>query len=580
MKNYLLQKIKSDLACELNKLLNQELVKPDDFVYPPTHNLGDLSLACFNLARELKESPHELAQKLLEKLSSCSLLKKKKALIASFKIAGPYLNFVLNKKNLTENIFQTIQKEKEKYGQNFSGKKARVMIEHSQFNTHKECHVGHLRNLCYGDSIYRLLKTNGYTAIPFCYINDFGIHVAKTIWAYSLFYKNSAKAQAVKNKGELLGQIYARAGKEIEKDKTAKETIAFIMKKIEMRQGLEYEIWEQTRQWSLDEFQKIFQELKVEFKDTWYENEFFDEGMKKVQEMLDKNILTRSQGAVIADLEKYKLGVLVFLRSNGSALYPVADIPLSLKKFKKYKLDQSIVVVDIRQGLYFEQLSQILKLLGQEEKITHLGYEFVKLPSGMMASRTGNIISYQQLKRAVMKAARAEILARHKNWGKEKVEKTAWMLTVSALKFEMLKVSPNQIITFDIKNALKFQGFTAAYLQYTAARLQSILRQSENSEEILEVNYALLNNSKETELILKLAKYPEKVLEAGKNYDPSEIARYIFELCQMINDYYHAVPILKSEVNLKLARLALIQNCVQIIKNGLNILGIEMVDKM
>ncbi|MCK5319911.1 arginine--tRNA ligase, partial [Candidatus Parcubacteria bacterium] len=435
--------------------------------------------------------------------------------------------------------------------------------------------------------------------IPVSYVNDFGIHIAKTVWGLIKFYldkkqsddiyKDLKKFSKYENKGALLGEIYVRANKKIEENKTAKQLVEVIMKKIESRTGKEYELWKITREWSIEQFAKIYKELGVEFEKIYYESEFIYQGQKLVKELLQKNILKKSQGAVIADLEKYDLGVLVVLRSDGTATYPVADIPLAMQKFKEYNPDASIYVVDKRQALYFKQLFHILKSIGYKKPMIHLGYDVVKLPTGMMSSRLGNTITYEDLKEQLFVKAKQETSKRHPDWSKEKINFIVNALVLGVIKFEMLKIGQEQPIVFDIDKALSFNGFTSAYLQYAYARIKSIVGKSKvksNQPEAdrqagkFKINFDELSEEKEHKLILKLAKYPSAVDQAGKDFNPSEIARYLFELAQDMNDYYHEVPILKADEKIRDARLALILSVSQVIKNGLDLLGIGVVEEM
>lgn len=583
-----LNKIKKTIVQEINGIIGADIVEEGNLVYPPNAEMGDLSLPCFVLAKHLGKNPAEVAEFLVAKIKSEGFIKGVSAL-------GPYFNLKLNKVSLANSVISEINEEKTQYGKNNSGEKQKIVIEFSNVNTHKEYHAGHLRNLCYGDAITRVMAINGYESMPVSYVNDFGIHVAKTLWALIAYYlddKLSAnidedlkKIPEKENKGAFLGEVYVRASQELKENKIAKSLVEVIMKKIESRNGPEYELWQKTREWSIEQFAKIYQELGVNFIKTYYESEFIDKGRELALELLEKGILRKSEGAVIADLEEYGLGVLVVLRTDGTATYPVADIPLAMAKFKELDPDASIYVVDIRQALYFKQLFQILKLMDYKKPMIHLGYDVVKLPTGMMSSRSGNVITYEDLKEKLFKKARAETIARHPEWPEEKIESIVGALVKGTIKFEMLKVSQEQPITFDMEKALSFNGFTVAYLQYTFARMQSIIRKDLNSaklkvesEKIIDLNK--LTEDKEHGLILKLAKYPEAVKLAGKNFDPSEIARYLFELAQELNDYYHAVPILKADADVCAARLALIVSACQIITNGLGLLGIEVVEEM
>ncbi|MDO9399212.1 MAG: arginine--tRNA ligase [bacterium] len=565
----ILQKIKQNIAEAINKAIKKDVVKADDLVYPPNPDFGDLSLPCFELAKNFKKTSVEMVEFLTSKIKLDNVILTTKAI-------GPYLNFILDKSKLTTEVIEEILSKKQSYGLNKSGNKERVMIEFSNANTHKEYHVGHLRNIFYGDSVAKILSANDYEVIPVSYINDFGIHTAKTIWAYKTFYKE----EEAEDKGYFLGKVYARACKELEKNKEAKAEVGLIMKNIESRQGDDYQLWKKTRQWSIDGFDKIYQELKIKFDKIFYESEFINEGLDMVSNFYQKFFLVKSEGAIIANLEKFNLGVLLFLRSDSTALYPVADIPLAIEKFKKYKINKSIYVVDARQSLYLKQLFKVLELLGFKQEMKHLSYEFVKLPDGTMSSRTGNVITYEDLHTQALEKAISEIKKRHIDWSEEKINQVAEKIVIGALKFEMTKISADKVIVFDIEQALRFDGFTSAYLQYTVARINSINKKAQKQKSAKTIDFNNLGESKERQLIMKLAKYPEIVEVAGKNYDPAEIAKYLFELAQEFNDYYHSVQILKAEEEIMEARLALITAIRQVIINGLELLGIEVVEEM
>jgi len=565
---YFLDKTKKEIVKLINQILGKELVQVSFLTYPQQVEHGDLCLPCFMLAKELVKSPADIAQEIVAKI-------KKNKTVSGASAIGPYVNFFLDKKSLAEKVLSEIGKKQKKFGKNKIGKNKRVMIEYSNVNTHKEYHVGHLRNLCYGDSVNRILAVNGYKVIPVSYINDFGIHVAKTLWAYLEYYKNEKLPE---NKGLFLGQVYVRASQELEHNALAKGLVNFMMQKIEARKGSDYKLWKTTRKWSIEHFSHIYQELDIRFDKVFYESEYIDRGREMIPELIKKGILKESQGAVIADFESEGNGVLVVLRSDGTATYPVADIPLAQMKFEKFKLDSSIYVVDNRQKLYFKQLFSILKKMGFKQKMVHLEYDFVKLPSGMMSSRSGNVITYEVLKKMLLDYAASEIKKRHSDWGDEKIKPVAEVIVVGAIKFEMLKISFDQVITFDIEKALDFTGYTCAYLQYTYARIKSILRNSGSLN--FEVKDIKFENNKEAQLILKLAKYPEVIVLAGEKYNPVEISKYLFELAQLFNDYYHSVNILKSEKEIKKSRLALIEKVSLVLQNGLDLLGIKTVEEM
>ncbi len=544
------------------------------FSYPPQSNLGDLSLSCFALAKIRHQSPEKIAQELLVKIKDNLELKK---YFSTIKTVGPYLNFFISSEYLATRLIKTIQREKNDYGTSPTGQNQRVMIEYSNGNTHKEYHVGHLRNISYGDAISHLLTASGYQVLPVSYINDFGIHVAKTIWNWQ---RHPIYNERPEPKGYLLGRCYAQASQLLKDNPSGKLEVTALMKEIESRQGKNYQFWQASRQWSIDYFNAIYQELNIKFAHIFYESEVVNEGLKIVKNLLAQGILKKSQGAIIADLEQYDLGVLPVIRTDGTALYVVADLALASEKFQKYNLEQSIYIVDVRQSLYFKQLFKILELMGYHKKLLHLTYDFVTLPSGMMSSRSGNIITYQELKDKISAQLLLETKQRHAGWNPAKITKVVNNLTLATIKFEMLKVNAHKIITFDITESTKFDGYTACYIQYTYARWRSVLRKSVWTDLLIKTDYQKLTAKQEKLLLLKMAKYPEIISEAAQKYNPSALTKYLFELAQLSNDYYHEVNILKSSPVIKKVRLILVRTITQVLVNGLDILGIKVLEKM
>ncbi len=565
---------------DIKKTILTELsLKDGDFSYPPDSKLGDLSLACFTLAKEASNNPAQVALDLQKKaLESKALLD----IFLEVKAVGPYLNFFFKNEKIIPEVLREIRLKAKNFGYSSNENPKSIMIEYSNGNTHKEYHVGHLRNISYGESIKNILKASGCKVIPVSYINDFGIHTAKTIWNWKA---NPVYEERPEDKGYLLGRCYSEASLKLAKqkeegNKSGQEEVSLIMKSIESRQGSDYELWKKTRNWSINYFNNIYKELNISFLDTFYESEVIDDGLKMVDDLTNKGILKLSEGAIIADLEEFNLGVLPVIRSDKTALYPVADLALASKKFNKYKLDASIYVVDVRQGLHFKQLFKVLELAGYKQPLIHLSYDFVTLPEGMMASRTGNVITYEDLKSKIFDKLFIETKKRHDNWTDSRLKETAMSLTMSIIKFEMLKVGAEKIITFNIEEAARFEGFTACYLQYTYARLRSLVRKAGLGIYFSSPNLNLLQEKKEKDLILKAARFPEILQIAAEKYNPSEIAKFLFEFSKMINDYYHEVNILKAEKKIKLARLALVKSLSLVLVSGFSLLGIEALEEM
>ncbi|MBN2853924.1 arginine--tRNA ligase [Patescibacteria group bacterium] len=562
-----LEKLKHDIASELK--LNEKL-----FIYPPESRLGDLSFPCFILAKEKKVSPVELAFSLAQKALANENFK---LMFSKIEAAGPYLNFFIKNNYLAPQVLTEIKKTKSDYGLTKKTAAKKIMIEYSNGNTHKEYHVGHLRNISYGEAVKNLLASQGNKVIPVSYINDFGIHTAKTIWNWRL---NPVYEERPEAKGFLLGKCYSEASKKLNDKPELKEEVAEVMKNIEKRSGVDYELWQKTRTWSISYFNDIYKELGIKFKEIFYESEVINEGLKIVDKLLEQGVLQPSQGAIIADLNDYDLGVLPVIRSDGTALYPVADLALASEKFKKYNLDSSIYIVDVRQSQYFKQLFKVLELAGYKQPLIHLSYDFVTLPEGMMASRTGNVITYEDLKTKLFDKLLLETAKRHQDWTDSRREKVASSLTISTIKFEMLKVGAEKTITFNLDEASRSEGFTACYVLYGYARLRSIMRKSGFNFSFSTINSKLLEDPREKEILLKLAKYPEILQLAAEKYNPGDLIKYLFELVQMFNDYYHNCNILKAEKELKLVRLNLLKSLSQVLINGFKIIGLEPLEEM
>ncbi|MBU1854302.1 MAG: arginine--tRNA ligase, partial [Nanoarchaeota archaeon] len=522
------------------------------------------------LSKEFKKAPNMIADELLKKIKPTKNISK-------IEVKGPYLNFFINRELLNEQVITKILKEKNDYGLALK-KKEKVMIEYSQPNTHKAFHVGHLRNVCMGDSLIRILKNKGYNVIAANYIGDVGAHIAKCLW----YYKKHFKGQIPKNnKGEWLGELYTKAVKKLKEKEAYKEEVSEILKQLESEKNNEIiALWKQTRKWSLDEFKEIYDWLGANFDIYFYESDVEKSGKQLVEKYKKKGLFVKSEGALIMDLKKYDLDVFLVLKSDGTSLYSTKDLSLAVKKFEEYKIDQSLYVVGSEQKMYFKQLFKTLELMGfkNAKNCKHVSYELVMLPDGKMSSRAGNIMLFSELKNEIMKKLEKEVIKRHKDWSMKKVDETAKKIGLGALKFGMLNQDSNRVIIFNLNEWLSFEGETGPYIQYAVARINSIFKKSKGV--IGEVNYSMLKSAEEQLLISKLADYPKLVENSADNLRPSMIARYLLELAQGFNEFYHKHQVLKADSEVRGARMALIISIKQVLKNGLSLLGIEAPDEM
>jgi len=569
-----LDKIKQSIAEMINEVLKKDSVKPADLVSPPKPEFGDLSLACFNLAKEFKKTAVEMGEFLVGRVDLDEVIIAAKAI-------GPFINFTLNKQKLAQNVISEIMKEKDKYGFNKIGRGKKIMVEFAHPNTHKAFHIGHLRNILTGEAISRILESNGYKIIRVNYQGDIGLHIAKCLWGVRQLKTEyqTAKKENIKTKAEFLGKAYALGSKHYEENEAAKQEIAELNKKIYLQDKSVTGIYKTTRKWSLDYFNSIYKRVDTKFDRFYFESEVFNNGRELVLKNLKKGIFQASQGAVIFKGEDHGFHTRVFINRDGNPTYEAKDMGLAQLQFKEFKPAKILHVVGPEQAEYFKVIIRALELIMPESKgrEEHLRYGWVKLKEGKMSSRLGNVVLGEWLLDEAKKEVTLIMKSKRSLKNKDEV---AEKVSSAAVKYSILKNGINTDIAFALEKSVSFSGASGPYLLYTYARINSIIRKTPDKAPAAPIKFVALVEPKETVLINKLAQYPEIVKSAGKNYDPSEIAKYLFELAQEFNDYYHSVPVLKVDFEVKHARLALISAVKQTVKNGLKLLGIETVEEM
>jgi arginyl-tRNA synthetase len=567
--DYVIGKIKKQILDLVEQAVGREIDKGQlEITAPPESEMGDLALPCFYLSKLLRVSPNQIAAELKQKIKADDLIKE-------VQNVGPYLNFFLDSALLNQQILKEIASRGDQYGSQKFGQE-KVMIEYSQPNTHKEFHIGHLRNALLGSSLVNLYRFCGFKVVAANYIGDVGAHVAKCLWALEKFH---AKEELPENKGKYLGKIYTEAVRKVEDSEKFKQEADVVLQKLENGDEKWLTLWQKTRKWSLDEFNEIYKTLGIKFDNFFYESEVEKPGKKIVEELLEKKVAEKSDGAIIIDLEKYNLKKFLLLKSDGSSLYSTKDLALAQLKFKKFKIKESILVVDTRQNFYLQQLFKTLEVMGFKEKMAHIPYEFVTLKEGAMASRSGNVVLFEDFFEQIVAHAEKETIQRHKNWPEKKIKAVAKKIALSAIKFNMLKVNNGSIIVFDIDEALSFDGFSGPYLQYTLSRISSVVKKA-GVKSFGRIDYSKLNTDLEKELILKLAEFPEAVRQAKNDNEPSVVTKYLFDLSRLFANFYQQAPILASESGTRQARLVLLLAVRQVLGNGLALLGIEPMEQM
>ncbi|MFH1917040.1 MAG: arginine--tRNA ligase [Nanoarchaeota archaeon] len=552
------------LAAELKKPVEQIL---NLLEVPPDPALGDFALPCFFLAKEMRMPPQRIAGDLVKKISLQSLEK--------VEANGPYLNFFVKKTDLAKAALEMIRKGA--YGKG-SRKKERVMVEYCQVNTHKAFHVGHLRGTLLGQALVHILMYDGYLVVAANYQGDIGAHVAKSLWYLTRFNKEKMPK---KGKGEWLGRIYQQANAKLAEKEEYAEEVQSVLKKIEDGDSKLTKLWKETRKFSLDDFEIIYKNLDVKFDVYFFESQMERPGKEIVKGLLKKGIAKESDGALIVDLEKDGLGVCIVLKKDGTALYSTNDLALAKIKFEKYDIKRSAYVVGAEQTLYFQQIFRILELMGfsQAKECFHLPYGLVTLEGGKISSREGELITAEDLIRQVKAYALSEVKARHPDWTKSRMTNSAEAIAMGGLKFFMILHDSNKQINFHLEKALEFEGETGPYIQYTHARISSILRKHKKKA-LGKVQYSLLSLPSEKELIKTLVDYPQVIAGASEQYRPALLARYLLLLAQTFNNYYHETPVLKAAPEIRDARLLLITCVRDVLSSGLSLLGIVAPEEM
>lgn len=568
-----IQKIKQNIVDKINKACGEKIADVYDLVLPPDKKMGDFSYPCFKLAKQQKNNPAETAKNLSGKIKSCQSVKEITAV-------GPYLNFVLQEKKLVQGLLSEVGAG---YGKNNIGKKKKIIVEYACPNVNKAFHIGHLRNIITGEAIVRLLENSGYKVIRANYQGDVGMHIAKSIWGILQKEKEFLKLKkaALDKRIAFLSKAYVAGAQAYESDEKAKLAINELNRLIYEKDSATLTVWEIARQWSLQYFETIYKKVGSRFDYYFFESEMSDRGVEIVRAGINKNIFRLSEGAIIFAGAAHGLHDRVFVNSQGFPTYEAKDLALAELWFKKFKPDLIIHVVGKEQTEYFKVVFKALaetlpQSIGKE---LHLPYGWVTLKNGKMSSRLGSVVLGEDL----MNAVKAEIKKIIKNVKNEKEkDKLSEKISLAAIKFSFLKNGLDKDISFDMNESVNLSGNSGPYVLYTYARIKSILNKTKKSKsqktkkQMEDINI----NDDEKNLFFTLSLFPDIAKEAAEKYEPSLVVRYLFELSQSFNDYYHKESILKSSEDKKWLKLALIEAVSLVLQNGSDLLGFEVVEKM
>ena len=566
---------------------------------------GHLTLVVFPFVKMARKKPEQVAEELGQ------YLKQHCEAIATFNVVKGFLNLVIARKAWLE-MLQTIDND-EHYGHRpVTEQSPLVMIEYSSPNTNKPLHLGHVRNNLLGWSLAKMMEANGNRVVKTNIVNDRGIHICKSMLAW-LKYGNGETPETSGKKGDhLIGDYYVAFDKhyreevktltaefmaagmgEEEAEKRAKEEAPLIKEAHEMLVKWEQNdpevraLWKKMNDWVYDGFDKTYKALGVSFDKIYYESETYLKGKAKVEEGLEKGLFFRKDdNSVWADLTDEGLDQKLRLRSDGTSVYMTQDIGTAEMRFHDYPIDKMIYVVGNEQNYHFQVLSILLDRLGFKwgKELVHFSYGMVELPNGKMKSREGTVVDADELVEEMIADARktSEELGKFNDISEEERNEIARIVGMGALKYFILKVDARKNMLFNPEESIDFNGNTGPFIQYTHARIRSILRKAAEQGIKADVIPSEVEVSeKEAQLIQKLEEYAAAVAQAGNDYSPSGIANYCYELTKEFNQFYHDYSILKEkDTEKKVFRLILARNVAKVICNGMSLLGIEVPERM
>ena len=533
---------------------------------PAREEFGDVSFPCFSMAKEERKNPVELATEISRKIQI-----SRYPLIFKVEARGGYVNFFFYWEKIAELVLKSLFEQ-------FKLKKDRVMVEYSQPNPVHSMHIGHARSTFLGDALANLLSYVGCKVFRANYTNDVGLQVAKLVTAYKLW----GKGERPKGKSDLwLWHYYVKFHEKAKEDPSLEDKARETLRKFELEKDKRtIKLWKKVVGWCVKGFKETYKNVGVKFNVWFYESDFRDEGKEIVDKALLKGVAVKSpEGTIITNLKDYGLPDTVLLRSDGTGLYITSDLALTVHKFEKYRLDSSVWVVMSHQDLYFKQLFKVLELLEYKwaKNCYHFSYEPVKLAEGKMSSREGRAVMLDEVIKELVRLAYDEVSKRNPKLARGDKLKIAKAVAVGALKYAILKVEPQDTITFDWKQMLSLEGNTAPYIQYAHTRCAGILRKAKKWRRVVRIQKL---DEEEKKLIKKLAEFHSVLEQSVKDIKLHYICNYAYELATTFNYFYERCPVLKCEENTKNFRLTLVEATKNVLKDCLKIMGVKPLERM
>lgn len=569
-----MQQYKNLIAKELDSIVPEmsEAELAELIEYPPNPEMGDLSLPCFKLSKQLRKSPQLIADEL-----QASIQVEWARKVAS---VNGYLNFYVNKEALISEVVKRVSSEGERYGSQAIGEGKTVVIDFSSPNIAKPFHVAHLRSTVIGHSLYRIHQFLGYNCVGINHLGDWGTQFGKLMVAYH----NWGNAEQVEQIGidELL-RLYVKFHDEAEEHPELEEEARLWFVKMEQGNEEALSLWKWFVEISLAEFKRIYALLGVEF-DSFAGESFYNGLMGPVvQQLKDKGLLEEDEGAWLVRLDDYGMSPALILKKDGSTLYHTRDITAAIYRKETYNFDKAIYVTDYAQNLHFQQWFKVIELMGYDwaKDLTHVAFGRVSLEGMSLSTRKGNVVKLEEV--LTQSIAKTKAIMESRSTKLDNIDEVARQVGVGAVIFNDLSSNRIKDVTFSWEDALNFDGETGPYVQYTYARASTLLSKAAKEYDDVsseQVDAAHLSDSHSIQVIKQLSMFSERIEAAKNKLEPSIITRYIIDLAQAFNRYYHEHPILVEDRSIRRARLALV-SCVQTtLKNGLYLIGLEAPEKI
>lgn len=541
---------------------------------PTDSKMGDYAFPCFKLAKVFRKSPQLIAEDIAEKLSDSDIFSKVEQVNA-------YVNMFINFERIAEETIGSVIKSGDKYGESNIGNNKTIIVEFSSPNIAKPFHIGHIRSTVIGNSIYKLYEKIGYKVVRINHLGDYGTQFGKLIVAYRRW---GSEDELIKEPIKSLLGWYTKFHEEAEKNPELNDEARKAFANLEHGSIEEKRLWEIFRKYSLEEFERVYKLLGIKF-DSYAGESFYTDKMPQIiEELKDKGLLIKSQGAEIVDLEEYDLGACMIEKSDGTSLYATRDIAAAIYRKNHYDFDKCIYVVASQQNLHFKQWKKVLELMGYEwqKDCIHVPFGLVMLEDGAMSTREGRVVFLEDvLNQAISKTK--EIID-EKNPDAPNVEEISKQVGVGAVVFNELSNNRIKDYTFSWNHVLNFDGETGPYVQYTYARASSVIRNASANDmdkvRNCNIECKYINSDSAKNLIKLIYRIPEVIIDSAYKDEPSILTRHTIDVAQAFNKFYHDEHILVDDEYERCAKLALVETSRIAIANCLKLIGIEAPERM